>query len=189
MGKIRTQKRSYVDNLNKFGIFATFLLVTVFSVWFYSPTIGSHADESETVNVTIDVQPVISLVLDVSELNFNLKPMSSGTTAQSKSVTASVKTNNEYGYQLYFSSEDESTDMTSDTSDSVISSLQNRNSGITDVPSGKNGAWGYSKTGGSYTWNPIPLASTPDEVRSVFYATTSYNSDTKIYIGVAAKTG
>ncbi len=77
MGKIKVQKKAYLDGFYKFGIFVSFLLVTVLSVWFYSPVILSHADESAGAQVDVNVGSVISLVLDTNELNFHLKPKSS----------------------------------------------------------------------------------------------------------------
>ena len=143
MGKISTQNKAHIGAIAKLGVFASFLLVTVFSIWFYSPVIKSHADESATAEVNVDVQPVISLNLSADELNFSLKPKSlTVSVSDKKSVVATVKTNNSLGYQLYFSSEDNNTSMTSvDNPGQAIESLTERNSDLT-VPSGKNAIWG-----------------------------------------------
>ena len=186
MGKIKVQKKAYLDGFYKFGIFVSFLLVTVFSVWLYSPVILSHADESAGAQVDVNVGSVISLVLDTNELNFHLKPKSSEAVSQEQTVTATVHTNHLYGYQLYFSSVDNDTDMTSTTSADVIESLSSANSAL-DVPSGSDGIWGYSKTGNDNSWNPIPTLSNPASVKRLFYPNGNNDSNTTLHLGIAAK--
>lgn len=186
MGKIKVRKKAYLDGFYKFGIFVSFLLVTVLSVWLYSPVILSHADESAGAQVDVNVGSVISLVLDTNELNFHLKPKSSEAVSQEQTVTATVHTNHLYGYQLYFSSVDNDTDMTSTTSTDVIESLSSTNSAL-DVPSGSDGIWGYSKNGNDNSWNPIPTLSNPASVKRSFYPNGNNDSNTTLHLGIAAK--
>lgn len=189
MGKISTQNKAHIGAIAKLGVFASFLLVTAFSIWFYSPVIKTHADESATAEVNVDVQPVISLNLSADELNFSLKPKSLTVSASDKkSVIATVKTNNSLGYQLYFSSEDNNTSMTSTANPGyAIESLTERYSNL-DVPSDKNAVWGYSVTGNTASWNPIPPLSSPKAIKYTSGPRITDN-DTTLYIGIAAKTG
>lgn len=186
MGKIKAKNKVYLDGFYKLGIFTAFLLLTVFSVWLYSPVIKSHADDSATSQVEVNVNPVLSVLLSTDELNFQIQPSySSSNSYYSNYINATVYTNNATGYQLFFSSIDNNTDMVSEESEEVIESLTTRNTNLT-IPNGKGGVWGYSKTAESNTWNQIPTLATPASLKQTFHPSPASGSTTKLYIGIAA---
>ena len=186
MGKIKAKNKVYLDGFYKLGIFTAFLLLTVFSVWLYSPVIKSHADDSATSQVEVNVNTVLSMVLSTDELDFLLQPTSYGNTQQENYIDATIHTNNTSGFQLYFSSIDNSTDMVSDESEEAIESLTLQNTNLS-VPNGKGGVWGY-KTAQSDPWDPIPTVASPTIIKNSLHPSSAGGTTTKVYIGIAVNT-
>ena len=134
------------------GIFASFLLVTVLSVYFYSPMTKTNATESNNTEIGAQVSTVASVTLDNSNLNFTFTPTSSGI-FDSKSITATAKTNSQNGYEMYFSAVDNDTDMVNSTagvSDVIASDF----SGTVTSSTMGNNKWGYSLDNTDFS--PIP---------------------------------
>lgn len=165
--------------LSNIGIFASSLLVTVIAVYFYSPVIGSHADEAR-MSVAATVNPIISLSLDTSLVSFDLTP-GDGATFSSLPINAVVDTNSSSGYDLFFSSVDDTTDMTH--TGGVAGMTINSVSGSNRLPDDMSvNTWGYSLDGTRYT--AIPLASAPANVRTVNQYPTLSERTTAVNIGV-----
>lgn len=89
--------------LEKMGIFAGFLLVTVFSVFLYSPTNGSNATSS-TAEVSVDVGTVLSVMLASNKVEMSGMP---GQTVISDPLRVYAFTNNTHGMEVILNDADD----------------------------------------------------------------------------------
>ena len=110
MGKIEYLGKDYKNIIGKLGIFAGTLLVAILATYIYLPISGSHATEDEDAKITVGLKTTLSLNIDVNRLDFSFQPSEDGTFL-SQPITATVGTNSVDGYELYFSSIDNETDM------------------------------------------------------------------------------
>jgi len=121
---------------NTLIIFPTFLLFSFIIFSLFAPIISSNAADS-TTKFEVEIKPVLALAAP-PELDFgNITPTNAGTFT-SKSVDALVATNATKGYELYFSSKDEATDMLNTNtaiSDKITSSFTGT---VTNTTMGKN---------------------------------------------------
>ena len=186
--KIFEQNKILEDNywkiITKIGIFASCLFITTCAVWFYSPVIGIHANESLNAKVLVDVDPVASLTTNVSEIYFDITPTSAGT-FDSDSIVATVSTNSLGGYELYFSSEDNSTDMThSDSSiNDVIASDFNGTVTSSTMATDK---WGYSLDNTNFS--KIPTLTSNAIIRNLDHLPSVVEKNTTVYFGAKVST-
>ena len=182
MGKMQAGGRK-LDFLNKLGIFASFLIITVISVYVYSPIIGTHADESLKTKLITKIEPVISVALDTNNLSFDITPSPSGT-FDSESIIATVDTNSLDGYELYFSSEDNSSNIpnTESVADVITSNFANT---VTSSTMEKN-VWGYSLDNSNYS--AIPVVSTQAKIKDLDHFPVSSERNTTVRIGVKIAT-
>ena len=163
--------------LNKIGIFAGSLFVAAVATYIYSPVILSNATDMS--RVSFDLEPVISLVLDTDNLVLNVVPTSDGTFT-SGSITATVLTNSTGGYKLYFSSEDDDTDMVhsdSNVSDVIASDFTGTVTSTT-MPVNK---WGYSLDNTDF--RVIPTLTDHLTLTEVNHYPTELEKDSTVYIG------
>ena len=149
MKTIKTDSKQKLTN--RIGIFAASLLFTAVAIYIYSPVIGTNASDSVTVGVNVDVSSVLSLTLDTNTLNFDITPTLEGVFS-SKAINATVDTNSNEGYELYFSATDNDTSMTSRTSDNTI--LSDFNGTVTSTTMANN-KWGYSLNNTDFSKIPI----------------------------------
>ncbi len=163
--------------ITRLGVFAISFLVTLIAFYIYSPVIGTNAAEIVEVSVDVNIDPMVSLALDSDTVEFSFIP--NGNSAfQSKPVVASVKTNSTAGYELYFGTEDNSTDMTNPNAADVISSGF---SGTVTSSSMPNNTWGYSLNNTDFS--KIPTSSDQDTIRNINYAPSVAEATTTINIG------
>ena len=170
--------------LNYIGVFAVALLVAASAVYIYSPVIGSHAGEM-TAKVSAVVNPVASLTLDTDNLEFNVSPTIEGS-FNSGSITASVNTNSLGGYELYFSSEDDETNMVHDNesvTDVIASDFEGT---VTSATMGAN-KWGYSLDNVDFL--KIPALSNQATLRDIDHMPDSSEKNNAVYIGTKISTG
>jgi uncharacterized protein (TIGR02145 family) len=172
MKSIKT-KTNKTSNL---AIFSGSLLVVASAVMFFAPVIRTNAAE-ESVDVTVNVNPIVSLSLDKSALNFNITPTSAGV-FDSGSIVATVDTNSTGGYELYFSSEDSGTALTSLVSESTITS--DFNSAVTSSSMSAN-KWGYSLDATNF--NKIPTLADQVKIKDLDHYPISSEKDTTVTIG------
>ena len=179
--KISAQKRPRNVFVNGFGVFAVSLLVTASAVYLYSPVIGSHADTTEKARVVTEVDSVVSLVLDTNDLNIRFSSLSSDGTFLSSPINATVTTNSQTGYELYFSSIDDSTDIVSldVTNTDVIAS--DFSGTVTGSTMEKN-RWGYSLDDTDFS--KIPTSTNQAKVRDLNHFPSVAERTTPVYIGV-----
>ena len=178
MGKLKT-KWSKIDLLNMIGVFSVSLLVSASAVYFYSPVIQSHADDSMSSTISFDVTPVASVTLNTSAVEFDVKPTADGV-FQSKPVVATVTTNSLAGYELYFSSIDNNTDMVhanSEVTDVIASGFSGT---VTSSTMGKD-KWGYSLD--NVNFSKIPASSSQQKIQDIDHYPSSSEKTSTIYIG------
>lgn len=169
----------------KIGIFASSVLVTVAAVYLYSPVIGSYADSNSSTQLSAIINPVASITLDTNNLVFNLVPTEEGTFG-SQPITATVQTNSRGGYELYFSSVDDDTDMihSDDSIDDVISSsFWDTVTSSTMHPD----TWGYSLDDTDFY--EIPYLSDSTKIKDIDHFPETSEKSTPVYIGIKISSG
>ncbi len=174
----------FLSHINKIGIFASSLLLAVTAVYLYSPILGSHAGDGVTTRFEAVINPVASITLDTSDLVFDVVPTASGTFSSSP-ITATVSTNSLGGYELYFSSEDDETDMVHDNesvSDVIASDFEGT---VTNETMGAN-KWGYSLD--NVDFSKIPTATNQLELRNIDHYPAAAEKTNTIYIGTKIST-
>jgi uncharacterized protein (TIGR02145 family) len=164
------------NKVTSLAIFSISLLVAAFAVYLYSPVFETNAEE-KSVDVIVTVNPIVSLSLDKSALNFNITPTSAGV-FDSDSIVATVDTNSTGGYELYFSSEDSGTALTSLVSESTITS--DFNSAVTSSNMAAN-KWGYSLDATNF--NKIPALADQAKIKDLDHVPATAEKTTTVTIG------
>jgi hypothetical protein len=156
-------------------IFSSTLLAVTSAALLFAPVIKTNADE--TAEVTVEVNPIISLSLDKSSVNFDITPTVAGV-FDSGSIVATVDTNSSGGYELYFSSEDSGTAMTSLVTESTIAS--DFSGTVTSSTMAAN-KWGYSTDATNFA--PIPALASHAKIKNLDHVPTSSERNTTVTIG------
>ena len=168
---------------NTLLIFPAFLLFGFIIFSLFAPIISSNAADS-TTKFEVEIKPVLALAAP-PELDFgNITPTNAGTFT-SKSVDALVATNATKGYELYFSSKDEATDMLNTNtaiSDKITSSFTGT---VTNTTMGKNN-WGYSLNNTDFT--AIPKKSGHKKLRNLTTKPTTDELKTTVHFGTKIST-
>ena len=179
-------KRHFIGNSktkNTLLIFPAFLLFSFIIFSLFAPIISSNAADS-TTKFEVEIKPVLALAAP-PELDFgNITPTNAGTFT-SKSVDALVATNATKGYELYFSSKDEATDMLNTNtaiSDKITSSFTGT---VTNTTMGKNN-WGYSMNNTDFT--AIPKKSGHKKLRNLTTKPTTDELKTTVHFGTKIST-
>ena len=169
--------------LRNLAIFSTSLIFGFAILSLLAPIIVSNASDSVT-QFSLEVKPVLALAAP-PELDFgNITPTNAGTFT-SKSVDALVATNATKGYELYFSSKDEATDMLNTNnaiSDKITSSFTGT---VTNTTMGKNN-WGYSLNNTDFT--AIPKKSGHKKLRNLTTKPTTEELKTTVHFGAKIST-
>ena len=169
--------------LRNLAIFSTSLIFGFAVLSMFAPIIISNASDSVT-QFSLEVKPVLALAAP-PELDFgNITPTNVGTFT-SKSVDALVATNAIKGYELYFSSKDEATDMLNTNtaiSDKITSSFTGT---VTNTTMGKNN-WGYSMNNTDFT--AIPKKSGHKQLRNLTTKPTTDELKTTVHFGTKIST-
>ena len=169
--------------LRNLAIFSTSLIFGFAVLSMFAPIIISNASDSVT-QFSLEVKPVLALAAP-PELDFgNITPTNAGTFT-SKSVDALVATNATKGYELYFSSKDEATDMLNTNtaiSDKITSSFTGT---VTNTTMGKNN-WGYSLNNTDFT--AIPKKSGHRQLRNLTTKPTTEELKTTVHFGTKIST-
>ena len=147
---IKTSRNRGSALFEKLGIFASFLLFTVFSVYMYSPVILSHAVEEEKLNVKVRAKQVISLSFDKPNLTLEGNPNNFVT----GTVTAEVSSNSKYGYTLTFSDRDDDTELKNDASSATIGPFTSDFENTKTGDAMDENTWGYSINGTDFSAIP-----------------------------------
>ncbi len=166
-----------LDIVSKIGIFASFLLVTVLSVYLYSPVIKSHAEEGATTNVAANIGSVIALTLDANELNLSTNPNNFVHDA----LNVSVSTNSQFGYTLTLEDADDSSNMTHANS-SITDVITSTFTGAKSSSDMDANTWGFSLDTTSYY--SIPVLDSPVALKRTNSVMTEAYDTTAVDFGV-----
>jgi uncharacterized protein (TIGR02145 family) len=127
------------------------LLISFTAVYFYSPVIKSHAEESQTLDFNVNVDPELSLTTSSEDVNMEARINS----FTHSSIDLTVKTNSLYGFTLSIEDADNNTNMVHENpnvSEVFTSSFEGQKTSATL----DNGTWGYSLDGGeNYISMPV----------------------------------
>ena len=165
------------------SIFPLFLLFGFALLSLFAPILGSNASNQSTQELSANINPVISLSAP-EDLNFTLTPTSTGT-FDSKELKVNVSTNAIKGYELYFSSEDEATDM-KHTSPSISNKISSNFTGSLTSTSMDNNTWGYSLNNTDFS--SIPKKSNQIKLKDLNTYPTATDRTQSVYFGVKADT-
>ncbi len=173
-------KKTYnkINKISTLAIFSVSLLTAASAILLFAPIIRTNADSNANLKVETTINPVVSLAVDVNALDFNITPTSAGAFS-SQPIVATVDTNSTGGYELYFSSEDSSTAMTSLVSESTITS--DFNSTVTSSTMAAN-KWGYSLDNTNFS--VIPVLATPTKIKDLNHFPAAAEKDTTVNIAV-----
>jgi uncharacterized protein (TIGR02145 family) len=141
------KKNNVMQNI---GVFASSLLVAFVAVYFYSPIIGTHADQlpdsgtNGTASGTLKSTATVKEVIGISTQS-PLTPIGSDNSFISSSGAVSVETNSSYGYSLYIEDLDDDTSLRyeSDPENGYITSEFDGTKTNETMP---ENSWGYSLT-------------------------------------------
>ena len=178
------EQKAKASLFGKIGIFSASLLTAASAVYIYSPVIGSHADENTTSKVSATINPVASVTLDTSDISFTFTPTASGV-FESKPVNATVDTNSTGGYELYFSSEDNETNMTNALS-SVTNVIASDFTGTVTSSSMAANKWGYSLNNTDFS--KIPALNAQATLKNIDHYPTTAEKTTTVNIGMKVDT-
>ena len=173
-------KNLHTNKTTMLGIFASSLLVTASAVYLYSPTFGSHADTSQSADVSVTVGEAMSLSLDKNNLALtaDINSFTSG------DITATAITNSQYGYTLTLEDVDSSSNMTH-TNSSITDVLTSSFAGAKTSVEMDNNSWGFSLNATDFY--RIPANGSPVALKRTNTPMTTDSEDTVITFG--AKVG
>ena len=166
-----------------FSIFSLFLIFGFVILSVFAPIFGSNATNNFTQELTAEINPVISLSAP-TELSFNINPTAAGVFA-SKELKVNVSTNAIKGYELYFSSEDEQTNM-KHTTPSITQSISSTFAGSLTSTNMQNNTWGYSLNNTDF--KSIPKKTEQVKLKDLNTYPTPAERTQSIYFGVKADT-
>lgn len=176
MIKTKNQK-VYLDGISKLGIFSASLLVAASAVYLYSPVIGSHASETATPKVDVNVGTIIALNTDKETVSMNALVNS----FVHAPVTVGVSTNSQYGYTLTLEDADSSANMTH-TNTSITDVVTSTFSGSKTSSTMDANTWGWSLDATDYY--KVPVNGSPVRLKNVTTAQDSTVDETDVDFGV-----
>ena len=166
-----------------FSIFSLFLIFGFTILSIFAPIFGSNATNNSTQELAAEVNPVISLSAP-TELSFNINPTAAGV-FDSKELKVNISTNAIKGYELYFSSEDEQTNM-KHTTPSITQSISSTFTGSLTSTNMQNNTWGYSLNNTDF--KSIPKKTEQVKLKDLNTYPTPAERTQSIYFGVKADT-
>ena len=180
----RKNKDFSFGGITKLGIFASSLLVSATIAYVYSPVVKTNAKSTREVMTEIEVSPVVSITLSTDNLNINVTPTDDGT-FQSQPLTALVDTNSNGGYELYFSSEDEATEM-SNSDSSITDTITSNFSGTVTSTTMSANTWGYSLDNTDFS--KIPTLSNQVLLRNIDHLPSASEKSNVVHFGTKVST-
>ena len=166
-----------------FSIFSLFLIFGFTILSIFAPIFGSNATNNSTQELAAEINPVISLSAP-TELSFNINPTAAGV-FDSKELKVNISTNAIKGYELYFSSEDEQTNM-KHTTPSITQSISSTFTGSLTSTNMQNNTWGYSLNNTDF--KSIPKKTEQVKLKDLNAYPTPAERTQSIYFGVKADT-
>ena len=166
-----------------FSLFSLFLIFGFTILSIFAPIFGSNATNNSTQELAAEVNPVISLSAP-TELSFNINPTAAGV-FDSKELTVNISTNAIKGYELYFSSEDEQTNM-KHTTPSITQSISSTFTGSLTSNNMQHNTWGYSLNNTDF--KSIPKKTEQVKLKDLSTYPTPAERAQSIYFGVKADT-
>ena len=179
------QNRSIISfrTATNFSIFSLFLIFGFTILSIFAPIFGSNATNNSTQELAAEINPVISLSAP-TELSFNINPTAAGV-FDSKELTVNISTNAIKGYELYFSSEDEQTNM-KHTTPSITQSISSTFTGSLTSTNMQNNTWGYSLNNTDF--KSIPKKTEQVKLKDLNTYPTPAERTQSIYFGVKVDT-
>ena len=166
-----------------FSLFSLFLIFGFTILSIFAPIFGSNATNNSTQELAAEVNPVVSLSAP-TELSFNINPTAAGV-FDSKELKVNISTNAIKGYELYFSSEDEQTNM-KHTTPSITQSISSTFTGSLTSTNMQNNTWGYSLNNTDF--KSIPKKTEQVKLKDLNTYPTPAERAQSIYFGVKADT-
>ena len=181
------QNRSIISfrTATNFSLFSLFLIFGFTILSIFAPIFGSNATNNSTQELAAEINPVISLSAPTElKLSFNINPTAAGV-FDSKELKVNISTNAIKGYELYFSSEDEQTNM-KHTTPSITQSISSTFTGSLTSTNMQNNTWGYSLNNTDF--KSIPKKTEQVKLKDLNAYPTPAERTQSIYFGVKADT-
>ena len=183
MTSLRNRSIISFRTATNFSIFSLFLIFGFTILSIFAPIFGSNATNNSTQELAAEINPVISLSAP-AELSFNINPTAAGV-FDSKELKVNISTNAIKGYELYFSSEDEQTNM-KHTTPSITQSISSTFTGSLTSTNMQNNTWGYSLNNTDF--KSIPKKTEQVKLKDLNTYPTPAERTQSIYFGVKADT-
>ena len=183
MTLLRNRSITSFRTATNFSLFSLFLIFGFTILSIFAPIFGSNATNNSTQELAAEINPVISLSAP-TELSFNINPTAAGV-FDSKELTVNISTNAIKGYELYFSSEDEQTNM-KHTTPSITQSISSTFTGSLTSTNMQNNTWGYSLNNTDF--KSIPKKTEQVKLKDLNTYPTPAERTQSIYFGVKADT-
>ena len=140
---------------------------------------GAYADESASTQVTLAINPVLSITA-TENLDLEITPTAAGRFT-SGNIDVSVTTNSEAGYKLYLSSSSSDTALENLISSSSIPTM----SAAASSNDMDNNTWGYTL---DETFNPVPESSNPVQIKETNEPAIDASDITSVTVGAKVDT-
>ena len=160
-------------------VFTSLMLVSFITTGLLASIFLSYADDNISQELNVEVNPVASLTLSTNNLAFDIVPTIDGT-FESKSITATAHTNSTGGYELYFSSEDNNTDMNHQDSNVLDKITSNFDGTVTSTTMSPN-TWAYSLDNTNFL--KIPTLDNQLKLKDIDHYPTNQEKTNTLYIG------
>ncbi len=125
--------------LTSVGVFVAFAVVAATATCIYSPILGSNADTSRDLNVSLTVDSALNLNTTANDVNL----AGQVNTFVSDYLNVNVTTNSQYGYTLTIEDVDSDTNL-NNTNTSVLDTVSSAFIGAKTSSTMENNTWGYS---------------------------------------------
>ena len=170
-----------INLLTCFSVFGIFLLTGFLVTLIFSPIIKTNAENSSNTEISIRaiVSSVASLSVDAENLDLSVVPTKAGVFT-SGSITATADANGTGGYELYFSSVDNETDMTH-ANPSIQDVIASDFNGTVTSSSMEKNKWGYSLDDTNYS--KIPTLNSKITLANIDHYPTNAERLNTVYLG------
>jgi uncharacterized protein (TIGR02145 family) len=168
------------STLKNIGIFTSALFVAASATYLYSPTLGSHAAESQQAEINLTVGAAIAIRTSADSVNLSANP---GDFVHD-SLNVDVATNSQYGYTLTIEDKDDDSSM-KHTNASVSNVVSSEFEGAKTSSTMADNTWGFSLNATDYYH--IPVAGNPAALKRTTSAVSGEYDRTAVDFG--AKVG
>lgn len=165
--------------LKNVGIFSLSFAVAASALYLYSPVIKTHAEESASADVNLNVAETMSFRLDKEVVSLKMDP----NTFASGSLNAIASTNSQYGYTISVEDVDDSSDLVHVNSE-IKTAIKSDFLGPKTASEMADNTWGFSLNNTDYYG--MPINGNPVAIKRTNTQMTADEESTNISFGTKA---